>query len=324
MTKNVDLKWISGFWRGVGALLIDTLVLGVVGFVLGLAFESVFVRMGAWGRLIGFAIALVYFGVMNSKVSGGQTLGKKFLKLRVVNSINAPISVGKSILRYIILATPFSLNGAHFSNEAIPAYLIYPLSFIVAGGLFSIFYLYIFNRVTRQSLHDLMVGTFVVNTDIEKHEVGKVWKIHFIIVAFLFVVAGLAPAFTAQFVENQPLKDMLTAQVALSNMPYVSYVNVSSSTTTFSSINKESNTTSYVKVRAFLSHANISDAKFAGEIAAVLITHYPEVRNKDAIQIILTYGYDIGIGSKWLNRTYSFDPDELQSTEECEFYNVCI
>lgn len=235
MTKQVELKWISGFWRRVGALLIDTFVLGGVGFLLGLVLESVFFQMGVWGRFIGFTVALVYFGVMNSKVSNGQTLGKKVLKLRVVNSINAPISVGKSILRYIILATPFSLNGAYFSNEAMSAYLIYPLSFIVAGGLFSIFYLYIFNRVTRQSLHDLMVGTFVVNTDIKKHEVGKIWKMHFIMVVLLFVVAGLAPAFTAQFVENEPFKDMLTTQVALSNMPNISYASVSSNTTTFSS-----------------------------------------------------------------------------------------
>lgn len=68
-------------------------------------------------------------------------------------------------------------------------------------------------------------------------------------------------------------------------------------------------------MRAFLIHDNINDAKFAVEIAKLLLINYPEARNKDAIQIILTYGYDIGIWSQWLNRTYLFDPDELQSTE---------
>lgn len=107
MTEEVDLKWISGFWRRFGALFIDTLILGVAGLVLGLFLESFFVQLGGWGRLVGFSIALIYFGVMNSSISGGQTIGKKSLKIRVVDSNNSPISLEKSVLRYSILAIPY-------------------------------------------------------------------------------------------------------------------------------------------------------------------------------------------------------------------------
>ena len=162
MTEEVKLKWISGFWRRIGALFIDTSILGVAGLVLGLFLESFFVQMGGWGRLVGFTIALIYFGVMNSSIAGGQTIGKKALRIRVVDYSNSPISLGKSVIRYFILAIPFSLNGAQFSNEAMLSFLMYPLSLIIYGGLFSILYLYTFNRVTRQSLHDLVVGTVVV------------------------------------------------------------------------------------------------------------------------------------------------------------------
>ena len=61
MTEEVELKWISGFWRRIGALIIDTLILGIAGIVLGLFLESTFVLIGAWGRLVGFSIALIYF-----------------------------------------------------------------------------------------------------------------------------------------------------------------------------------------------------------------------------------------------------------------------
>jgi uncharacterized RDD family membrane protein YckC len=311
MTEEVDQKWISGFWRRIGALFIDTLILGIFGFVLGLALESIFVQIGAWGRLVGFTIALVYFSVGNSSITGGQTIGKKALKLRVVDSENSPVGIDRSILRYIILATPFSLNGAQFSTEAMQSFLMYPLSLIVFGGLFSILYLYIFNRTTRQSLHDLAVGTFVVNSGVEKQEVGKVWRVHIIVVAVLFVAAAIVPAFTTQLAQSEPFKEMLSVQSALLDEPNVTYATISTNTTTFSSVNEGTKTTNYVSCQIFLESNTISDVELARRLAAIVIANYPEAINKDTIQITLTYGYDIGIASQWSRHPHNFDPGEL-------------
>lgn len=68
MTEKVELNPIPGFWRRIFALFIDTLILGAVGFVLGLLFENILVQIGSFGRLIGFSIALLYFGIMNSVI----------------------------------------------------------------------------------------------------------------------------------------------------------------------------------------------------------------------------------------------------------------
>lgn len=315
MTEEVEPKWISGFWRRIGALFIDSIILGIVGLVLGLFLETTFVEIGAWGRIVGFSIALIYFGIMNSSISGGQTIGKKVLKLRVVDCNNASISIGRSMLRYLILAIPFSLNGAQFSNEAMLSSLMYPLSLIIFGGLFSILYLYIFNRVTRQSLHDLAVGTFVVNANVEKQEIGKVWNIHIIIVAVLFIAAAIVPAFTTQLAQSEPFKEMLSVQSALLNEPNVTYATISTNTSTFSSVNEGTKTTTYVSSQVFLEKDNVSDIELARRLASVVITNYPETLNKDSIQIILTYGYDIGIASKWSNHTHNFNPAEIQGAE---------
>ena len=72
--------WISGFWRRIGAFVIDSILLGLLGLLLGLFLEDFFVEIGGWGRFIGFVIAILYFGEMNSKVADGQTIGKKALK----------------------------------------------------------------------------------------------------------------------------------------------------------------------------------------------------------------------------------------------------
>lgn len=315
MTEEVELKWISGFWRRIGALFIDTLLLGVTGLALGLFLESVFVQMGGWGRLVGFSIALVYFGVMNSSIAGGQTLGKKALKIRVVDFNNSPISLGKSILRYFILAIPFFLNGAQFSNEAMFSFLIYPLSLIIFGGLFSILYLYLFNRVTRQSLHDLVVGTYVVNTNVEKQDPGKVWSVHLVIVAVLFLSAAVVPAFTTELAESDPFKGMLAVQSALSNEPSVAYATISSGSSTFSTTNEGTKTTTYVSGHVFLKTNDVSNAELARRLATIVVENYPEALQKDTIQINLTYGYDIGIASSWSNYAHNFNPLELQSAE---------
>lgn len=315
MTEDVELKWISGFWRRIGALFIDTLILGVAGLVLGLFLESFFVQIGGWGRLVGFSIALIYFGVMNSSISGGQTIGKKALKIRVVDFNNAPLSLGKSLLRYVILAIPFSINGAQFSNEAMLSFLMYPLSLILFGGIFSIFYLYIFNRITRQSLHDLVVGTYVVNANVEKQDIGKVWNVHLIIVAVLFLAAAVVPAFTTQLAQSEPFKGMLAVQSALSNDSGVAYATISTGSSTFSSTNKGTKTTTYVSSQVFLKADNVSNTELARRLATIVIANYPEALQKDTIHINLTYGYDIGIASKWSNHAHNFNPLELQSAE---------
>lgn len=315
MTEEVRQNWIASFWRRIGALFIDTLILGLIGFVLGLVLGGTFVQIGDWGRSIGFVIALIYFGVMNSRQFEGQTIGKKLLNLRVVDSGNQTISLGRSVLRYVVLATPFSLNGARFSNETMLSFLMYPLSLIIFGGIFSIIYLYIFNRVTRQSLHDLAVGTFVVNANIEKQEPGKVWKIHLIVVAAFFIAAAIVPAITGKLTQEEPFRDMFAAQSALSNESGVIHAAVATSAATFDSVNEGTKKNTYVTAQVFLSSNNVSDVELARQLAAILVKNYPEAKNKDALRIILTYGYDIGIWSRWSNHTHDFDPGEFESLE---------
>lgn len=195
------------------------------------------------------------------------------------------------------------------------SFLMYPLSLIIFGGLFSILYLYIFNRVTRQSLHDLVVGTYVVNANVKKQDLEKVWNVHLIIVAVLFLVAAVVPAFTTQLAQSEPFKGMLAVQSGLTNDPNVAYATISSGSSTFSSTNEGTKTATYASSQVFLKNDNVSDAGLARRLAIIVVANYPEVLQKDAIQINLIYGYDIGIASSWSNHAHNFTPHELQSAE---------
>ena len=48
--------------------------------------------LGSLGRLIGGAIALAYFALMNSELGGGQTFGKRLVKIRVVQANGTPVA----------------------------------------------------------------------------------------------------------------------------------------------------------------------------------------------------------------------------------------
>lgn len=311
MTEEKKLIWISGFWRRIGALTIDTIILGIIGQFLGYFLESLFVEIGVWARLVGFSIALAYFGILNSKIGGGQTVGKKILKIKVVDSNNDSISPLKSIARYFVIALPFSLNGAQFPEVLTFSIALYLLALVVFGGIFSIIYLYLFNRVTRQSLHDIVVGTYVVNVAVEKQAIGKIWKPHYAIVGLFFIAATLIPAFTGSMAKQEPFVDLFRSRAALMEHPEVKNATVSYGTSTFTSSNSGSTKTKYVSAQIHLSRDETSNEKLAKSFAISIVENYPDALAKDTININLIYGFDIGIASKWNSHGHRFNPSAL-------------
>ena len=85
---------------GVGprflALLIDTIIIGVVGAILGVIFKN---SPGLSGGVTGL-LALAYFIVLEA--TQGATLGKMALGLRVTRTDGAPISWTESIIRNLL------------------------------------------------------------------------------------------------------------------------------------------------------------------------------------------------------------------------------
>lgn len=326
MLEATQQNWIAGFWTRLGALVIDGLLLGLFGLVLGYFFGDQFAQMESWGRLVGFGIGLIYFGVMNSALLGGQTIGKKLLKIRVVDDKNNTIPLFRSMLRYIIFILPFTFNGVYFTDKEMPYFTDklmpyignYPLSFFMLSGMFAIIYLYLFNRATRQSLHDLMVGTFVVNAYSVKQETSKVWKVHLIVVAIAFIAAIIPTAYfpklvpdVSNLVSDASYTGMSAAQSALLNEPRIKSASVKTSYQTIISENKEDQQTTYVIAKAWLTSNNVADDELAQYVANLIVQHYPEAKQTDAIKITLAYGYDIGIASKWNSYTLTFDPETL-------------
>jgi uncharacterized RDD family membrane protein YckC len=297
---------IAGFWRRFFAWFADTLILGVIGQVIALIFSSFLFSIGPYGRPIGLLFIIPYFGIMNSKIGGGQTIGKRILKIAVRNKNNKPINLGRSIVRILLLSLPALFNG-----WAIPIFQNYVvawfLSLVVFGLGGAILYTMIFNRSSRQGVHDLLLGTYVVHLPgkpIESFPTTS--RIHWIVTSIWvgFIAIGtLAMAFIApSLISKSPLASVMSLYNVLQDDPRFFTVGVNDQT--FYGSNRKT------------SHALIITAWYKGKlaesdrkevvdsIAKTVLDNEKNINKYDGMQIKITSAYDIGIASG--NFTMSF------------------
>ena len=303
---------ISGFWRRLGAFAIDVVSIGIVGLVIGYSIGDQLVALGTWGRLVGFAVALAYFGILNSRLSGGQTIGKRLLKIKVVDGRGSLLSLPRSLLRFVPFGVPWFLNNAPFPESVLFSPWVYVLSILVFGMGLSIIYLSIFNRRTRQSLHDLLVDSYVVKAEPSvAPAVVAPWPVHLGICALLIVAAGVAPYFTLRLAEREPFASLMRIHQVVNAEAWVVHAKVTKGSSWTASSRSGQSAVRYLRVVAHSRDPNVMDADRARQLAERCISADPSIRSLDVIQVTLVYGFDIGIASSWRSQNYGYPPAEL-------------
>jgi uncharacterized RDD family membrane protein YckC len=98
----------AGFWIRVLAQLIDAALLALVGGILTeLSLHPHALNPASGGPSA--LLSLLYFGLFWSKAGGGQTLGMRFLGLRVVSTDGQMIGFGTALIRWLGLVVSFSV-----------------------------------------------------------------------------------------------------------------------------------------------------------------------------------------------------------------------
>jgi uncharacterized RDD family membrane protein YckC len=131
--------------RRIGALIIDSIVLGVVFVVIGLATGGGTASHGHAGVHLGTSATLVWLGFIYlyhfvCEATTGQTLGKKLLGIRVANLDGSKAGVGAVLVRTVLRLI-----------DALPILYIVGLISVLATG-----------RERRQRVGDIAAGTTVV------------------------------------------------------------------------------------------------------------------------------------------------------------------
>ena len=295
-------------WKRAVAFFLDCILLTVVGMCLGFLLFDTLAGMGLWGAAIGFAAAMIYFGVCDSNIRNGQTVGKIAMRLRVVSRNGAPQTLGQAFLRSAILLLPYFLIGIPFDLQAhLGSSMV--LSVLIFGTAFGLAYLILFNRATRQSLHDLAVGAYVVRAD-DRSATGapthrQLGRGHVVAVALLFVLAGVLPLMGAQLTRKEPFASLLALQNLLAAEPGVVRVNVTDGVKNDA---KDAAAARSLSIQVALKSKALFNEACADKIAGIALDNHAAAAGKDAIAITLSYGYDIGIASAQTSLNFSHSP----------------
>jgi hypothetical protein len=172
---------------------------------------------------------------------------------------------------------------------------IFPLAALVFGAGGSLIYLFLFNRRTRQSLHDLIFKTCVVRHPAPPaFELPRIWRGHLVVVgvwfALILATLGLMPLMIRS---SGSFEDMIKTHDTIQHLTGANAVFISKGERYAGD-----HTDHYMTINVNLSkRLRFDDASF--QIAAIVAREYPEVLNLDYLAITLTYGYDIGIASAW-------------------------
>lgn len=300
----------AGFWRRTIALLIDWIILAIVCCIVGFFFGESLLRMGGWERFIGFGIALLYFVPLNSRLGGGRTIGKCALGIRVVSKSGEPLSAGRSFVRAFVLLLPFFVNGAPIPMGLLQSGGGIVFSEIVFGLGLAIFYLIAFNAKTRQSVHDLVAGSYVVRVGSEAADKPKIWVGHYVVVALIVIVVGVVPMLLADMVQKWMGNEIVAAYQAIQEEPEVAGASVIAGQTFFwdnkSGQRVVTGVTITIRLNRRLENLNAEADKLVG----ILLQKYPDAGTKDSISILLSTGYNLGIWSWSKQQGFNYPPEQ--------------
>lgn len=298
------LENISGFWRRIIAFAVDVLIIAAIGFVVGTLFFNALARMGSQGFWVGLLIAVGYFGWMNSSFNNGQTIGKRLMKIRVVDALGNTIPLGRSIQRSALLLVP--LIYAPVSQSVVDLVLKAIMLFIMVA----VVYLYLLNIKTRQSAHDLVLKTFVVNADynLALEEIPVKSRQFMIMTTIGLVVIGFSMFALPRVLKEYTVLGTGEAIAELQKDPDV-YQAMVKRVVSDSPNRRTTGMEIAISVRKLPAPIYMK----AKQISDLVMKEMPAVQDMNSLTVTVNYGYNIGIAWYQKSVTYTGTPCDWQT-----------
>lgn len=301
---------IAGLPRRAAAWLIDGALLGAVGWLIGSAAGSAIAPLGTSGRLLGLLVALPYFGVLGSRIGGGQTPGKLALRIRVVDEDGRPLSVARSFLRAIVLTVPWFVNGLVVS-PAFGGPGAWALGVLAGTMVFGVgcgsAVLVLVNRRARQTVHDLAVRSYVVartaealpvevRTPVFARRAVAGW-----LVATAVAVAVVSPLAKSWGRELAPAE----LQRTLAALPGVRSFSITQGGHHVAGV-----PIPFVRAVLWYDGPLGREEGVARGAAAALLRFQPAAADAERVEVRVVRGWDVGIAHMWRSHAYVKRPDE--------------
>jgi len=305
-------RTVAALWRRAVAFAADGVIIGFAGFAITVPFFDALSRLGVYGRLLGFLLALPYFATLNSKIGNGQTLGKRWMHIQVIDEEGKTISFGKSVVRYAVFAIPYYLDKLVLPTTRTPWLISTLISFVIAAVGGATLYLVLFNRHTRQGIHDLSAGSYVADGD-KTGPLRKepIWKGHWvIIVTILLVITSGGAILGKKLTKWGPFPELSEDVRIVEKMKGVQ----SAGAQDLSWASWGSETRKKILVITVMWTGRSADEEaFASEVAKTILQHDPDVQNRDLLRIVMIRGYDLGIAHTQVTRSFEKSPADWRS-----------
>jgi uncharacterized RDD family membrane protein YckC len=293
------------------AFIIDVLILGIIGYVSGFLFEDIYMKLGNYGRIIGTLLTLLYFGICDSKITNGQTIGKKILKIKVVDKKSQCVTVPRSLIRSLWIVIWILLNGLSFSNSKFVPILIIIGTILFSIGLLEI-YFFIANKQTLQTLHDLIFNTYVVSIS-NNNEILSVNKKSVIYCSSIIPVIILLLAIVINLKAKKTyLNDMMVLIDVIQKELPVHQTTISRNTNVLKTLSGETKT-KYILVTSCKNNKTDDDKILASKIAKIILTSDFKFNENESLSIVIVSGYNIGIASKKKSQSYNGTIDQWKT-----------
>jgi uncharacterized RDD family membrane protein YckC len=281
----------------------------LAGNVIALPFFETFSHLGAWGRLLGFFLALPYFAILNSSIGNGQTLGKRLMHLQVVDKNGATISFWRSVIRYGVFAVPYYLNDVLLPATRTPWAVSTLFSLLIFGVFGATLYLVLFNRHTRQGVHDLAVGSYVADADKGGPlKTEPLWKIHRVILGSLLIVLSIGSLILDnKLSKSGPFPQLLEDVRIVETMRSVQAAGVQD--LNWSKWGGGEKKTILI-VNVHWTGNPAEEQAFADQVAKLIIEHDSKVKEHNFLRVVMIRGYDIGIAHAQVSHAFEHTPAE--------------
>lgn len=303
------------FWRRALAASVDLLLLLLLGNLLAAFYRNELIAMGPGARLIGLLMFCAYIGGQNSVLGSGQTFGKKLLRIRVVSRNGDSLPLERGLLRAFLLVLPALVSGISITEESLIVSLTLTglLSVINVGGATALLYLYACNRRTGQSLHDLLVGSYVVRA--EGHGMppsAPLWRGHQYVCALLLLLPlAIGPSMWWFWSGGFDWQRIYRLQQKLRASAGTDRVDVMHGQFHFLKRDGVTSSTRYLQIGAWYSRRLDSFEEVADVIAAVVIAE-PVALEADAVRITVGYGFDVLLASRYWSKSFVRTPEEWE------------
>jgi uncharacterized RDD family membrane protein YckC len=302
---------LAAMWRRYVAFLADWIILSLGGYIVGMLLFDPLVRLGLWTRVIGVVIATVYFGIFDSGWGGAGSPGKKMLGIRVVDDGGRVLGPIRSVVRAAQICAPFMLTNL-FPVEGVRPWGALALNGLIGGWMAATLYVLIFNRGTKQGLHDLATRTFVVHGRATRQGLATYtfWQPHIVIaVAFVALSVPAGMAGLPMYMHFAP--GSVSAVTSATPVPDTGPVRVLDYRLTWKLKTSHDEAPPECLTAQFrLAGTGVDDESLARSLTMKMIAHY-HCRVVTNLTVRMQYGFDLGFSSGTRFRDFVIDEADL-------------